>query len=51
MLGAAVLTCELAGLPWPALHLGRLKLTATGKGNAKQPHMKQPDMPAAAKAR
>ena len=33
MLGAAVLTCELAGLPWSAIHLGRLKSPATGKGN------------------
>ena len=51
MLGAAVLTCELAGLPWSAIHLGRLKIPATGKGNAKKPHIRQPDMLAAAKAR
>ena len=50
MLGAAVLTCELAGLPWSAIHLGRLKSPATGKGNAAKPHIKQPDMQAAAKA-
>jgi hypothetical protein len=27
-LGAAVLSCELAGLPWPAIHLGRLRILA-----------------------
>lgn len=26
MLGAAVLACELAGRPWPAIHLARLKI-------------------------
>lgn len=46
MLGAAILACELAGLPWSAIHLSRLKIHATGKGNAKKP-----DMQAAAKAR
>ena len=46
MRGAAVLACELAGLPWPAIDLSKLKLHATGKGNAKKP-----EMPAAAKAR
>jgi Holliday junction resolvasome RuvABC endonuclease subunit len=46
MLGAAVLACELAGLPWSAVHLSKLKIHATGKGNAKKP-----DMQAAAKAR
>ena len=51
ILGTAVLTCELAGLPWSAIHLGRLKIPATGKGNAKKPHIRQPDMLAAAKAR
>jgi len=45
-LGAAVLACELAGLPWPAINLSRLKLRATGKGNARKPEMQ-----AAAKAR
>ncbi|WP_441231908.1 hypothetical protein AB7828_29490 [Tardiphaga sp. 215_C5_N2_1] len=39
MLGAAVLTCELAGLPWSAIHLAQLKIHATGKGNAKKPDM------------
>ncbi|MCK1570795.1 hypothetical protein [Bradyrhizobium sp. 174] len=38
MLGAAVLACELAGLPWSAVHLSRLKLHATGNGNA-EPEM------------
>jgi hypothetical protein len=28
MLGAAVLTCELAGRPWSAIDLGRLKIIA-----------------------
>ena len=28
--GAAVLACELAGLPWSAIDLSRLKLHATG---------------------
>ena len=46
MRGAAVLACELAGLPWSAINLSKLKLHATGKGNAKKP-----EMPAAAKAR
>jgi hypothetical protein len=50
ILGAAVLTCELAGLPWSAIHLGRLKIPAIGKGNARKPHIRQPDMLAAAKA-
>ena len=45
-LGAAVLACELAGLPWSAINLSRLKLRATGKGNARKPEMQ-----AAAKAR
>jgi hypothetical protein len=31
MLGAAVLTCELAGLPWSAIHLGRLKSRPPGR--------------------
>jgi Holliday junction resolvasome RuvABC endonuclease subunit len=46
MLGAAVLACELEGLPWTTAHLARLKIHATGKGNAKKPEMQ-----AAAKAR
>jgi len=39
MLGAAVLACELAGLPWSAINLSKLKLHATGKGNARKPEM------------
>jgi Holliday junction resolvasome RuvABC endonuclease subunit len=35
MLGAAVLACELAGLPWSTIHISKLKIHATGKGNAK----------------
>ena len=31
MLGAAVLARELAGLPWPAIHLGRLKNPRPGR--------------------
>ena len=46
MRGAAVLACELAGLPWSAINLSRLKLHAAGKGNARKPEMQ-----AAAKAR
>lgn len=46
MLGAAVLACELEGLPWSTAHLAKLKIHATGKGNAKKPEMQ-----AAAKAR
>ena len=38
-LGAAVLACELAGQPWSAIDLSRLKLHATGKGNARKPEM------------
>ena len=34
-LGAAVLACELAGLPWSAVYFSKLKLHAIGKGNAK----------------
>jgi hypothetical protein len=34
MRGAAVLARELARLPWSAIGLSRLKLHATGKGNA-----------------
>jgi Holliday junction resolvasome RuvABC endonuclease subunit len=39
MLGAAVLDCELAGLPWSAINLSKLKLHATGKGNASKPEV------------
>jgi Holliday junction resolvasome RuvABC endonuclease subunit len=46
MLGAAVLSCELEGLPYTTAHLAKLKIHATGKGNAKKP-----DMQAAAKGR
>jgi hypothetical protein len=45
MLGAAVLACELAGLPRSAIDLSRLKLHATGNGDARKPEMQ-----AAAKA-
>jgi hypothetical protein len=45
MLGAAVLACELAGLPGSAIHLARLKIHVSGKGSNK------PDMQAEAKAR
>ncbi|MDF0584736.1 hypothetical protein [Bradyrhizobium yuanmingense] len=45
MLGAAILACELAGLPHSTVHLSKLKIHATG-GNAKKP-----DMQAAAKER
>jgi hypothetical protein len=38
MLGAAVLACELAGLPWTTAHLARLKIHA-GRVNAKKPQM------------
>ena len=40
MFGAAVLACELAGRSWPAIHLSRLKLHATGKGNARKPEIR-----------
>jgi Holliday junction resolvasome RuvABC endonuclease subunit len=36
MLGAAILTFELEGLPWSTVHLAKLKIHATGKGNAKE---------------
>ncbi|UPK07668.1 hypothetical protein [Bradyrhizobium sp. 170] len=39
ILGAAVLACELAGLPRSAIDLSRLKLHATGKDNARKPEM------------
>jgi hypothetical protein len=45
MLGAAVLACEMEGLPWSTAHLAKLKIHATGKGN------KKPETQAAAKAR
>jgi hypothetical protein len=35
MLGAAVLACELAGLPWSAIDLAKLKLHVSG--NASKP--------------
>jgi hypothetical protein len=35
--GAAVLAGELAGLPWSAIDLSRLKLHAAGKGRARKP--------------
>jgi hypothetical protein len=38
-LGAAVLACELAGLPRAAIDLSRLKLHATSKGNARKPEI------------
>ena len=46
MIGAAVLACEECGLPWSLIHLSKLKIHATGKGNAKKS-----DMQAAAKGR
>jgi Holliday junction resolvasome RuvABC endonuclease subunit len=46
MLGAAALACEQEGLPWSTAHLAKLKIHATGKGNAKKPNMQ-----AAAKVR
>jgi hypothetical protein len=36
MRGTAVLACELAGLPWAAIHLSKLKLHATGKQGQRQ---------------
>ncbi len=38
MRGTAVFACELAGLPWPAVDLGRLKLCRSGQdgGNPSQ---------------
>ncbi|XSC46898.1 hypothetical protein ACF1BQ_015350 [Bradyrhizobium sp. RDT10] len=42
MLGAAVLACELAGLPRSAIDLSRLNRHATGKGNARKPEMRAP---------
>jgi hypothetical protein len=38
--GAAVLACELARLPWSAIDLSRLKLHATGMGNAGKPEIR-----------
>ena len=32
MLGAAVLACELAGIPCSKVHLSKLKILGTGKG-------------------
>jgi hypothetical protein len=46
MPGAAVLACELAGLPWSAVDLSKLKRYATGKGN-----VRRPEAQVAAKAR
>jgi hypothetical protein len=39
--GAAVLAGELAGLPWSAIDLSRLKLHAAGKGGARKPESVQ----------
>ena len=39
-LGAAILACKLAGLPWSAINLSRLKLHATGKGNTRKPEIR-----------
>jgi Holliday junction resolvasome RuvABC endonuclease subunit len=39
MMGAAVLACEDAGLPWTVIHLSKLKKNATGKGNATKQEM------------
>ncbi|RXG93248.1 hypothetical protein [Bradyrhizobium vignae] len=39
MFGAAILACELEGLPYSTVHLSKLKIHATGKGNAKKPEM------------
>jgi hypothetical protein len=33
MLGAAVLACELAGLPWSAIHLSKLKKSREAAGS------------------
>ncbi|WAP69066.1 RuvC family protein [Jiella pelagia] len=46
MMGVAVLVCEQKGVPWVLVNLMKLKVHATGKGNAKKE-----DMQAAAKAR
>jgi len=35
--GATVLAVELAGLPWSAIDLSRLKPYAAGKGSARKP--------------
>jgi hypothetical protein len=43
---AAVLACELAGLPRSAIDLSKLKLYATGEGN-----VRKPERQVAAKAR
>ena len=40
--GAAVLACELAGLPWSTINLSKLKAHATGKGNARMPEILEP---------
>jgi len=37
--GQLVLACEQEGLPWSTAHLAKLKIHATGKGNAKKPEM------------
>jgi hypothetical protein len=41
-LGAAVLACELAGLPSSAINLSKLKARATGKVNARMPEIVEP---------
>jgi hypothetical protein len=38
--GAAVLAGELAGLPWSAIDLSRLKLHAAGNGSARKPEIR-----------
>jgi hypothetical protein len=37
MLGAAILSCELAGLPYSTVHLSKLKIHATGKAQRYMP--------------
>lgn len=46
IVGAAVLACDLEGPPWSTAHIAKLKILATGRGNAKKPEMQ-----ASAKAR
>jgi hypothetical protein len=40
--GAAVLACELAGLPWSEVNLARLSLHVTGKGNVRSRRCRLP---------
>ena len=44
MLGAAVLACELEGLPWTAAHLAKLKILAIGNSTSAVDYKRKPHL-------